>query len=199
MTDHDETEQATTAAELASPNRCADRGPPAGEEVAQEETPLAAAPVVSDEKAADTGALAKDEAAEAPVPAQVPQPVGTKRPAVSSSSKSATTRAADAFDTAQEPRRWRPRRRPLPVVAPGVVPAADDRRRSRSTSAGTGLKASVLDAAGKLVADRVRVVTPYPCPPKVLIDALATLVAPLPSFDRVSARLPGRGAQGDRR
>jgi polyphosphate glucokinase len=56
---------------------------------------------------------------------------------------------------------------------------------------GSGLKASVLDAAGKLVADRVRVVTPHPCPPAVLIDTLATLVAPLPSFDRVSAGFPG--------
>lgn len=56
---------------------------------------------------------------------------------------------------------------------------------------GTGLKASVLDAAGKLVADRVRVVTTYPCTPKVLVDALVKLVAPLPAYDRISVGFPG--------
>ncbi len=56
---------------------------------------------------------------------------------------------------------------------------------------GTGLKASVLDATGKLVADRVRVPTTYPCPPERLVEALAALVAPLPSFDRVSIGFPG--------
>lgn len=56
---------------------------------------------------------------------------------------------------------------------------------------GTGLKASVLDAGGKLVADRVRVQTPHPCPPETLIETLTTLVAPLPSFDRVSVGFPG--------
>jgi polyphosphate glucokinase len=56
---------------------------------------------------------------------------------------------------------------------------------------GTGLKASVLDAEGKLVADRVRVLTPHPCSTKALVDTLATLVAPLPLFDRVSVGFPG--------
>ncbi|MGO8721172.1 MAG: ROK family protein [Acidimicrobiales bacterium] len=190
MTDHDETEQATTAAELAKPEQVLPTGvPPAGEEVAQEETPLAAAPVVSDEKAADTGAMAKDEAAEAPVPAQVPQPVGTKRPAVSSSSKSATTRAA----TRSTPRKTSSvaaAKKAATVVAPGVVPPLRPTTLAIDIG-GTGLKASVLDAVGKLVADRVRVATPYPCPPNVLVEALATLTAPLPSFDRVSAGFPG--------
>ncbi len=56
---------------------------------------------------------------------------------------------------------------------------------------GTGLKASVLDAAGTLMTDRVRVKTAYPCPPERLVDTLATLVAPLPAFDRVSIGFPG--------
>lgn len=51
---------------------------------------------------------------------------------------------------------------------------------------GTGLKASVLDASGKLLADRVRVQTTYPCPPERLVDLLATLVASLPTADRCS-------------
>jgi polyphosphate glucokinase len=47
---------------------------------------------------------------------------------------------------------------------------------------GSGLKASVLDQAGKMLVDRIRVATPYPCPPKVLIRTLAALVAPPPGF-----------------
>lgn len=53
------------------------------------------------------------------------------------------------------------------------------------------MKASVLDATGKLIADRVRVPTTYPCPPEALVDALVTLVSPLPASDRVSIGFPG--------
>ncbi len=56
---------------------------------------------------------------------------------------------------------------------------------------GTGLKASVLDRAGKMLVDRVRVATPYPCPPKVLLPTLVALVAPLLGFDRISVGFPG--------
>lgn len=56
---------------------------------------------------------------------------------------------------------------------------------------GTGLKASLLDSRGRLLTDRVRVKTTYPCPPDRLVDALATLVAGLHGFDRVSAGFPG--------
>ncbi len=56
---------------------------------------------------------------------------------------------------------------------------------------GTGLKASVLDPAGKMVVDRVRVATPYPCTPRILVQALVDLVAKLPEFDRVSIGFPG--------
>ncbi len=56
---------------------------------------------------------------------------------------------------------------------------------------GTGLKASVLDAKGKMVVDRVRVVTPDPCPPGLLVRELAKLVKPLPAFERVSVGFPG--------
>jgi polyphosphate glucokinase len=56
---------------------------------------------------------------------------------------------------------------------------------------GTALKASVLDGAGRMVVERVRVPTPYPCPPKVLLNALVELTAPLPAFDRVSIGFPG--------
>jgi polyphosphate glucokinase len=56
---------------------------------------------------------------------------------------------------------------------------------------GTGLKASVLDAKGKMVADKVRVPTPYPCPPETMLHTLARLVEPLPPWDRISAGFPG--------
>lgn len=56
---------------------------------------------------------------------------------------------------------------------------------------GTGLKASVLDAAGTMVADRVRVPTTYPMSPQELVERLEALVAKLPEPDRVSAGFPG--------
>ncbi|HEY3128210.1 MAG TPA: ROK family protein [Acidobacteriota bacterium] len=56
---------------------------------------------------------------------------------------------------------------------------------------GTGLKASVLDAHGRMLAERVRIETPYPCSPKILVEALDKLIAPLPGFDRVSVGFPG--------
>jgi polyphosphate glucokinase len=61
---------------------------------------------------------------------------------------------------------------------------------------GTGLKASVLDAQGAMVADRVIVKTTYPCSPTKLVDDLSALVAPLPSADRVSAGFPGMMRKG---
>jgi polyphosphate glucokinase len=56
---------------------------------------------------------------------------------------------------------------------------------------GTALKASVLDRDGRMIVDRVRMWTPYPCSPKVLLHALADLTAPLPAFDRISIGFPG--------
>lgn len=56
---------------------------------------------------------------------------------------------------------------------------------------GTGLTASVLDANGVKVVERVRKKTPYPCPPPVLIRALDKLTYELPSWDRISVGFPG--------
>ena len=76
-----------------------------------------------------------------------------------------------------------------------LVPVATPTKGRPATLAidvgGTGLKASVLDAAGKLMTDRVRVATTYPCPPSRLVDMLAALVEPLPAPDRVSIGFPG--------
>ena len=56
---------------------------------------------------------------------------------------------------------------------------------------GTGLKASLVSAQGQMIADRVRVDTPYPCPPERLVDTLTDLVAPLTGAQRVSVGFPG--------
>ncbi|MGB9111790.1 MAG: ROK family protein [Acidimicrobiales bacterium] len=76
------------------------------------------------------------------------------------------------------------------------APSADERAPKRPFTlaldlGGTGLKGSVLDSTDKMVADRVSVATPYPLPPERLVDTLADLVRPLPSFERVSAGFPG--------
>jgi polyphosphate glucokinase len=59
---------------------------------------------------------------------------------------------------------------------------------------GTGLKAAIVDAQGHMLTDRVRVATPHPCPPALLVDTLHTLVAPLVeqySPTHVSIGFPG--------
>ncbi|MGH6877926.1 MAG: ROK family protein [Rhizomicrobium sp.] len=56
---------------------------------------------------------------------------------------------------------------------------------------GTGLKASVVDAAGQLLVPRRRIETPYPCTPSVMLDALAELIAPLPPHNRIALGFPG--------
>ena len=56
---------------------------------------------------------------------------------------------------------------------------------------GTGLRASVLDENGNMIGEEVRIDTPYPCPPKVMLESLEKLVGPLPAYDRVSVGFPG--------
>ena len=58
---------------------------------------------------------------------------------------------------------------------------------------GTGLKASVLDAGGLMVADRVRVPTTYPLPPDKLVSDLTRLVSPLPIRGARLGRVSGHG------
>ncbi len=56
---------------------------------------------------------------------------------------------------------------------------------------GSGLKAAVVGRDGEVLEDRVRVETPHPCPPDVLLDHLLTLVEPLRPFDCVTVGFPG--------
>ncbi|HEY2300825.1 MAG TPA: ROK family protein [Acidimicrobiales bacterium] len=61
---------------------------------------------------------------------------------------------------------------------------------------GTGIKASVLDQAGHMERDRVREDTPYPLSPEGLLGVIESLVAQLPTFDRVSLGFPGMVREG---
>lgn len=56
---------------------------------------------------------------------------------------------------------------------------------------GGKIKALVVDAAGAPMSERVRVATPYPCPPERFLATVTELVAPLGSYDRVSVGMPG--------
>src|SRR3954466_5362133 len=80
------------------------------------------------------------------------------------------------------------------------APRAAPRRRALSTLAvdvgGTGIKASVLDAGGSMVAERVRVETPYPLSPEALVQVIGDLAAQLPAYDRVSVGFPGMVREG---
>ncbi len=61
---------------------------------------------------------------------------------------------------------------------------------------GSGLKASLLDENGEMITERVRVDTPKPCPPALLLQKLKELTAQLPAFDRVSVGFPGPVRKG---
>jgi polyphosphate glucokinase len=61
---------------------------------------------------------------------------------------------------------------------------------------GTGLKAVVLSPDGEMVSEKVRNLTPYPCPPPVLLDELDRLAKTQPEYDRVSVGFPGTIRRG---
>jgi polyphosphate glucokinase len=56
---------------------------------------------------------------------------------------------------------------------------------------GSHLKADVLDEKGKSLAERIRVPTPKPCPPDLLLKMVTEMVTGLPPFDRISIGFPG--------
>ena len=175
MTDNDETEKDTAGV------------PPPAPVGASEDTPgpaEAQAPVLEQEELAAPGEA---------TPAGDPGPLAALTPPLAEVAPARPAAAHKAAGRHSAPRKSAAApatKRAASSLAPaGVAPLKP------TTLAidvgGTGLKASVLDAEGKLVANRVRVVTPYPCTPKALIDALAGLIAPLPAFDRVSVGFPG--------
>lgn len=56
---------------------------------------------------------------------------------------------------------------------------------------GSGIKGSVLDDEGEMIADRVRVPTPYPLPPERFVSVLQGIADKMPHFDRVTIGMPG--------
>ena len=61
---------------------------------------------------------------------------------------------------------------------------------------GSELKASVLDARGAMLVERVRVPTPVGRPPALVIEALARLVASLPAYDESPSASPASSVTG---
>lgn len=62
---------------------------------------------------------------------------------------------------------------------------------------GSGLKCLVLDGDGGKVTERVRVRTPYPCPPDLFVDTLVGLANDAGAdYDRVSVGMPGLVREG---
>lgn len=55
----------------------------------------------------------------------------------------------------------------------------------------TGIKAALLDHAGRMTTERVRVETPRPATPKKVVEAIVELVRPLGPYGRVSVGFPG--------
>lgn len=56
---------------------------------------------------------------------------------------------------------------------------------------GSGLKAGLLDPAGQLIGQNLRIVTPHPSPPAVVVPALTGMANSLGKFERVSVGFPG--------
>lgn len=56
---------------------------------------------------------------------------------------------------------------------------------------GSGLKAALVNLDGDMVSERVKIKTPYPCPPQRLVESLLRLVDGIGPYDRVSVGFPG--------
>jgi polyphosphate glucokinase len=56
---------------------------------------------------------------------------------------------------------------------------------------GSGIKGSVLDDRGAMVAERVRIETPYPMSPAAFVQVLVDLAERLPPADRATIGMPG--------
>jgi polyphosphate glucokinase len=119
--------------------------------------------------------------AEQDAPAQPPPVTRAARPARARS-------AASTAEPAGVPAGTRRASRGAGAVAVADLPAVQT---LAIDIGGTGLKATVLDAAGAELVPRLRMDTTYPCPPEEMVSRLVTLVAPLPRFDRASVGFPG--------
>lgn len=55
----------------------------------------------------------------------------------------------------------------------------------------SGLKAGIIDGRGKFIVPKIRVKTPHPCPPAVMVKTLTELVAPFGKYDHIAVGFPG--------
>ncbi|MDP9074512.1 MAG: ROK family protein [Actinomycetota bacterium] len=88
---------------------------------------------------------------------------------------------------------------PAPPPAPLRRPSRARKRPVETLAVdvgGTGIKGSVLGPDGKMEHERVRVPTPYPLSPQVLIQTIDSLVRDLPTFDRIAVGFPGMVRDG---
>ena len=56
---------------------------------------------------------------------------------------------------------------------------------------GSFLKAAVVDAQGRMLSEKLKLKTPDPCPPKIMVRALLQLVRPLAGYNRLAIGFPG--------
>jgi polyphosphate glucokinase len=56
---------------------------------------------------------------------------------------------------------------------------------------GTGIKMIALDARGKPITERARMLTPKPARPAAIVGVIRRMIAAQPAFDRVSVGFPG--------
>jgi polyphosphate glucokinase len=56
---------------------------------------------------------------------------------------------------------------------------------------GTGIKAALVSPAGELLSERIKITTPYPCPPERLLETFREIAATFETFDRVTIGFPG--------
>ncbi len=56
---------------------------------------------------------------------------------------------------------------------------------------GAGIKGVVLGPIGEMLVEKIRVATPYPCPPKTLLSELGHMVERFPPCDRATVGFPG--------
>lgn len=61
---------------------------------------------------------------------------------------------------------------------------------------GSGIKAIVLDQDGQPLNERIRVETPYPCPPELFLSLISEIITGFPPFVRVSVGFPAMVRDG---
>jgi polyphosphate glucokinase len=81
--------------------------------------------------------------------------------------------------------------RKAPSSAPRAVKKTSNPITISIDIGGSGLKAMLLDAAGKPVSERVRLATPAVPTPRSVLRGLEELRKTIPAFDRVSVGFPG--------